>query len=169
MHINSCNNIYSHKLCVFSYFTCVREVTQRKSAIGMCVCIHNKNLNSLKLRKAQVRIHYYLQRIRKINLLTFKRREPTDISFSPSWAHTHFCFQLFWQVNKTLLLPCSPVQDYDIRIWLYLLELYDTYAEKIILTATTTTKKIGFIKLLHYPQVFLLSGLVKTRSGSCCP
>lgn len=71
MHVKSYNNIYLHKLHIFSYFTCIRKVTHRNSATGgRGVCIH-KNLSSLKLMKAQVQIHYYLQTIRK--------NEPADI------------------------------------------------------------------------------------------
>lgn len=65
MHVKSYNNIYLHKLHIFSYFTCIRKVTHRNSATGgVCVCIQ-KNLNSLKLMKAEVQTHYYLQIIRE--------------------------------------------------------------------------------------------------------
>lgn len=71
MHVKTCNNIYSHKLYIF-IFNLHKEVTHRNCAIGVCVCVCvYKNLNSLKIMKAQVQIHYYLKRIRK--------NEPADI------------------------------------------------------------------------------------------
>lgn len=102
--------------------------------------------------KAQVQIHY-LKRIRKNELADIQDKSRTcrHLFFIVN-IYTLFS-QLFWHVNK-LMFPCSLVQDQDIRIWLYLLELYDTNAENI----TLTTKQFDFIKFLYYLQVFLLSG-----------
>lgn len=67
MHIKTCNNIYSHN---YIYFHIIFIKLLTETVPWACVWIH-KNLNSFQLLKAQVQIHYYLQRIRK--------NEPTDI------------------------------------------------------------------------------------------